>query len=71
MMLLTKRAKLEAFSCNSVEILLTRSNFSETYDSAARVMTLAIDLGIEGALVFLYSLCCGGYCCNAELSLKH
>lgn len=35
MTVLTKRAKLEAFSCNSVEILLTRSNFSETYDSAA------------------------------------
>ena len=81
MTVLTKRAKLEAFSCNSVEILLTRSNFSETYDSAAHN-----DLGYwfgnrRSGSVFVpgerrwRGWGCHMVCCNAGLcyilSLKH
>lgn len=61
MTVLTKRAKLEAFSCNSVEILLTRSNFSETYDSAAH-NDLGYWFGSRGAAVFLYWEGGGGAC---------
>lgn len=68
MTVLTKRAKLEAFSCNSVEILLTRSNFSETYDSAAH-NDLGYWFGNRGSGGVFY--CERGVrhmvCCNAGL----